>query len=70
LETNMHRPQNVAPGGARSVPPYAVNDLCAQIAPLNRYGPTGLATVIATALRALTDAARPAFCAALGCDRA
>lgn len=66
----MHRPQYVASGGARSVPPLVIDDLCAQIAPLNRYGPTGLGEAIAASLRALTDAVRPALCAAVGCGRA
>jgi hypothetical protein len=55
--------------GERSVSPLFVNDLCAQLVPLNRYGPTGLGAAIAAALRALTGAARPAMCAASGCER-
>ena len=55
--------------GERSVSPLFVNDLCAQLAPLNRYGPNGLGAAIGTALRALAGAARPAICAVAGCDR-
>jgi len=62
----MHHPQSSA-RGERSVSPLFVNDLCAQIAPLNRFGPTGLGAAIATGLRALTSAARPAFPPFAGC---
>jgi hypothetical protein len=43
--------------------PFFAPDLCAQLAPLNRYGPTGLAAVVVSGLRALTDVSRSAFCA-------
>jgi hypothetical protein len=66
----MLRPQPSARGEERSVSPLFVNDLCAQLAPLNRYGPTGLGAAIASALRALTGATRTAVCTASGCDRA
>ena len=65
----MHRLQTSAHGGARSASPLLVNDLCAQLTPLNRYGPTGAGTAIASALRALTGWARPAVCAVAGCGR-
>jgi hypothetical protein len=65
----MLRPQSSARGGARSASPLLVNDLCAQLAPLNRYGLTGLGEAIGSALRALTSAARPGACPASGCDR-
>lgn len=64
----MHHPQSNM-RGERSVSPLFVNDLCAQLAPLNRYGPTGLGAAIASALRALTSAARPTICVAAGCNR-
>ncbi len=66
-ETNMHRLQTSANGGARSASPLLVNDLCAQLTPLNRYGPTGAGAAIASALRALTGRARPALCTVAGC---
>ena len=65
----MHHPHAHA-RGERSVSPLFVNDLCAQLAPLNRYGPTGLGAAIASGLRALTSAARPSVCAAFSpCHR-
>ena len=63
----MHRLHASAHGGAKSASPLLVNDLCAQLAPLNCYGPTGAGAAIASALRALTGRARPALCAAAGC---
>jgi hypothetical protein len=68
-DANMLRPQSTAPGGARSASPFFVNDLCAQLAPLNRYGPTGLGAAVVSAVRALTGVSRAALCAASGCDR-
>ncbi len=65
----MLRPQSNERGGVRSASPLFANDLCAQLVPLNRYGPTGVGAAIASALRALTGAARPIVCAAAGCDR-
>lgn len=64
----MHHPQSSA-RGERSVSPLFVNDLCAQIAPLNRFGPTGLGAALASGLRALTSAARPALPALACCGR-
>jgi len=64
-------------GGARLASPLLVNDLCAQLAPLNRYGLIGLSAAIVStlrgivsALRALTEASRMAAQAAAGCARA
>ena len=65
----MLRPHYSERGGGRSASPLFANDLCAQLVPLNRYGPTGVGAALATALRALTGAARPVVCAAAGCDR-
>jgi hypothetical protein len=45
--------------------PLIVNDLCAQIAPLNRYGLPGLGNAVADGLRALIGASRTAFGAVL-----
>jgi hypothetical protein len=42
-----------------------VKDLCAQLAPLNRYGLPGLGVVVADGLRALIGASRTAFGAVL-----
>jgi hypothetical protein len=69
LETNALRPHNSVRGGERSVPPLIVDDLCAQLAPLNRYGLPRLSAAVADGLRALMDASRSALCAAAGCDR-
>ncbi len=65
----MLRSNNIVRGGERSAPPLIVNDLCAQLAPLNRYGLPGLSAAVADGLRALMGASRAAFCAAAGCDR-
>ena len=64
----MRHPQFTA-RRERSVPTLFVNDLCAQMTPLNRYGPTGLGAAIGSGLRALTSAVRPTICSAAGCDR-
>jgi hypothetical protein len=42
-----------------------VKDLCAQIAPLNRYGLPGLGNAVADGLRYLIGASRTAFGAVL-----
>ncbi len=65
----MHRLHASGHGGAKSASPLLVNDLCAQLTPLNRYGPTGAGEAIASALRALTGRARPALCPVSGCGR-
>jgi hypothetical protein len=48
--------------GSSSVRPARLlrSDLCAQLAPLNRYGPTGLGAALVDGLRALFGAARRA----------
>jgi hypothetical protein len=43
--------------------PLIVNDLCAQLAPLNRYGLPGLGAVMANGARALIGASRTAVTA-------
>ena len=65
----MLRSHSNVRGGERSVPPLIVNDLCAQLAPLDRYGLPRLSAAVADGLRALMGASRSAFCAAAGCDR-
>jgi hypothetical protein len=45
--------------------PLIVNDLCAQLAPLNRYGLPGLGAVVADGARALIGVSRKAVGAAL-----
>ena len=64
----MLRSHNMVRGGDRSVPPLIVNDLCAQLAPLNRYGLPALSAAVADGLRALMGASRAAVCATVGCD--
>jgi hypothetical protein len=43
---------NTGHGQSGSVPPLLVCDLRAQLAPLNRYGPSGLGVAVAEGLRA------------------
>jgi hypothetical protein len=69
LETIVLRSNPSVRGGVRSVRPLIVNDLCAQLAPLDRYGLPRLSAAVADGLRALIGASRNAFCAAAGCDR-
>jgi hypothetical protein len=45
--------------------PLIVNNLCAQLAPLNRYGLPGLGAVVADGARALIGVSRKAVGAAL-----
>ena len=66
----MLRSHSNVRGGERSVPPLIVNDLCAQLAALDRYGLPRLSAAVADGLRALMGASRAAVCAAAGCDRA
>lgn len=61
LKTNMACPHNRSRGGAESLSPLIVNDLCAQLAPLNRYGLPGLGAVVANGARALIGASRTAL---------
>lgn len=49
--------------GAESHSPLIVNDLCARLAPLNRYGLPGLGAVMANGARALIGASRTALTA-------
>jgi len=56
---NTHRA-----GGAYSSP-LIVNNLCAQLAPLNRYGMPGLGSVFVDGARALIGVSRRAVGAAL-----
>jgi hypothetical protein len=51
--------------GDASSSPLIVNDLCAQLAPLNRYGLPGLGAVVADGARALIGVSRKAVGAAL-----
>jgi hypothetical protein len=51
-------------GGAYSSP-LIVKDLCAQLAPLNRYGLPGLGAVVVDGARALVGVSRKALAAAL-----
>ena len=53
METNVLRSHNIGCGGERSVSPLIVTDLCAQLAPLNRYGLPGFSAAVAEGLRAL-----------------
>jgi hypothetical protein len=54
---NIHRP-----GGSS---PLIVRDLCAQLTPLNRYGPPDLSAAAAYGLRVLIGVSRKAVGAAL-----
>jgi hypothetical protein len=54
----MHCLQNT--DRAESISPLVVNDLCAQLAPLNRYGLPGLGAAVAKGLRVLIGASRMA----------
>ena len=48
----MYCSSNTEYGRSESVPPLLVCDLKAQLAPLNRYGPSGLGVAMAEGLRA------------------
>ena len=56
----MHCLQNTDRGRAECASPLLVNDLCAQLASLNRYGFSGLGAVVARGLRVLIGASRMA----------
>jgi hypothetical protein len=56
--------------GARPASPLIRHDLCAQIAPLDRYGLPGLGAALADGLMALVGASRTALCTAVGCAEA
>ena len=49
----------------RDASPLIVKDLCAQLAPLNRYGPSGLGVAAVDGLIVLIGASRKAVGAAL-----
>ncbi len=66
----MHHSQISARGGTRLTPPLLMNDLCAQLAPLNRYGMPGFGAAVVDVLRSLAGVSRSAVCAAAGCNRA
>ena len=57
--------QNTHRAGGAYASPLIVNDLCAQLAPLNRYGPPNLGAVAVDGLRALIGVSRKAVGAAL-----
>jgi len=65
LKTNMACLHNRSCAGAASPSPLIVNDLCAQLAPLNRYGLPGLSAVVANGARALIGASRTAVAAVI-----
>jgi hypothetical protein len=48
----MHCSSNTEHGRSEAVSPLLVCDLKAQLAPLNRYGPSGLGVAVAEGLRA------------------
>jgi hypothetical protein len=48
----MHCLSNTDHGRSESISPFLVCDLKAQLAPLNRYGPSGLGVAVAEGLRA------------------
>jgi hypothetical protein len=57
--------QNTHRAGDAYSSPLIVNDLCAQLAPLNRYGPPNLGAAAVDGLRALIGASRKVVGAAL-----
>jgi len=68
MKTNMHCSHNTDRDEA-SVSPLIVCDLRAQLAPLNRYGPSGLGVAVAESLRALIGVSRTAVTAVLPSQR-
>ena len=62
-----HRPMLHPHDRAKVGSPLIRHDLCAQIAPLDRYGLPGLGVALANGLLALVGASRTALCAAVGC---
>jgi hypothetical protein len=61
----MNCSHNTHGSGAALSSPLIVNNLCAQLAPLNRYGLPGLGAVVADGARALIGVSRKAVGAAL-----
>jgi hypothetical protein len=60
LKTNIMCPHNRSRGDES---PLIVNDLCAQLVPLNRYGLPGFGAVVADGARALIGVSRSAVSA-------
>ena len=54
----------------RAASPLIRNDLCAQITPLDRYGPAGLGAALADGLLALVGVTKTALFAAVRCSEA
>ena len=65
-----HRPMLHTHDCAKVASPLIRHDLCAQIAPLDRYGLPGLGVALADGLLALVGASRTALCAAVRCSEA
>jgi len=59
----MYSSSNTEYGRSESVSPLLVCDLKAQLAPLNRYGPSGLGVAVAEGLRAAMVLPRTIFAA-------
>lgn len=57
----MECSQNTSRHGERAAPALIVCDLRAQLAPINRYGPSGLGAAVVDGLGALISASRTAF---------
>jgi hypothetical protein len=55
---------------SRTASPLIRHDLCAQIAPLDRYGPAGLGEALADGVIALVSASKTALSAAGRCAEA
>ena len=70
LKTDMPSSHHIAHRAPRPFPSLIVNDLCAQVATLNRYGVPSLGAALADGVRALVGASRTAVCSAGGCDEA
>ena len=64
----MHCLQNTDRAGTESMSPLLVNNLCAQLAPLNRYGLPGLGAAVARGLGVLIGASRTAVGAVVRSD--
>ncbi len=57
----MFRPHHPRRGSAQRVPRLIRSDLCAQLAPLNRYGLAGLSSALIDGLVALVSASTNAL---------
>jgi hypothetical protein len=64
-EANMQGSHKIIRAGGRPAPSLIVNDLCAQMATLNRYGLPRVSAAVANGVRALV---RNAVCSTVGCD--